>query len=115
VANSDQDLNKEKVRLHPRKKAHSMRPGRNELESVDRPASIGRMRVCPSIVVVADAQGAIVVPGVNSKELAESARETQDKARDARTNLYEKARLPSDRTVNKIKRKKHELLNGYLP
>jgi 4-hydroxy-4-methyl-2-oxoglutarate aldolase len=105
----------EKVPLYLRKKGRGIRPGRNELESVNRPVSIGGVLMCPGDVVVADADGVIVVPRARAEEVAKYAREILDKDKDARTNLYEKARLPSDRTVNKIKRKKHELLNGYLP
>lgn len=93
----------EKVPLYLRKKGRGIRPGRNELESVNRPVSIGGVLVCPGDVVVADADGVVVVPRANAEDVAKYAREILDKDKDARTNLYEKVGLPSDRTVNKTK------------
>jgi regulator of RNase E activity RraA len=91
----------EKVPLYLRKKGRGIRPGRNELESVNRPVSIGGVLVCPGDVVVADADGVIVVPRANAEEVATYARQILDKDKDARTQLYQKAGLPADRTVNK--------------
>jgi len=91
----------EKVPLYLRKKGRGIRPGRNELESVNRPVSIGGVLVCPGDVVVADADGVIVVPRSNAEQVAKYAREILDKDKDARTLLYQKAGLPADRTVNK--------------
>lgn len=91
----------EKVPLYLRKKGRGIRPGRNELESVNRPVSIGGVLVCPGDIVVADADGVIVVPRANAEEVAKYARQILDKDKDARTNLYKKVGMPSDRTVNK--------------
>ena len=93
----------EKVPLYLRKKGRGIRPGRNELESVNRPVSIGGVLVCPGDVVIADADGVIVVPREVAEQVAKYAHEILDKDKDARTNLYEKVGLPSDRTVNKTK------------
>jgi 4-hydroxy-4-methyl-2-oxoglutarate aldolase len=91
----------EKVPLYLRKKGRGIRPGRNELESVNRPVSIGGVLVCPGDIVVADADGVIVVPRANAEEVAKYAREILDKDKDARTQLYKQTGLPADRTVNK--------------
>lgn len=89
----------EKVPLYLRKKGRGIRPGRNELESVNRPVSIGGVLVCPGDVVVADADGVVVVPRDCAEQVAKYAREILDKDKDARKQLYEKVGMPSDRTV----------------
>jgi hypothetical protein len=45
--------------------------------------------------------GVIVVPRANAEDVAKYAQEILDKHKDARTQLYQKAGLPTDRTVNK--------------
>lgn len=89
----------EKVPLYLRKKGRGIRPGRNELESVNRPVVIGGVLVCPGDVVVADADGVIVVPRGAAEQVASFAREILSKDKGARKQLYEKVGLPSDRTV----------------
>ncbi len=89
----------EKVPLYLRKKGRGIRPGRNELESVNRPIVIGGVLVCPGDVVVADGDGVIVVPRSVAKQVAKYAREilTDDKA--GRKELYESLKMPLDKTV----------------
>jgi len=89
----------EKIPLYLREKGRGIRPGRNELESVNRPLSIGGVLVCPGDVVVADGDGVIVVPRKVAVDVAGYAREvlTGDKA--ARRRLYEKLGIPLDQTV----------------
>ena len=89
----------EKVALYLRKKGRGIRPGRNELESVNRPVSIGGVLVCPGDVVVADADGVIVVPREHVEQVANYAREILQKDKSARKQLYEKLKMPSDRTI----------------
>jgi 4-hydroxy-4-methyl-2-oxoglutarate aldolase len=89
----------EEFPLYLRKKGRGIRPGRNELESVNRPISIGGVLVCPGDVVVADGDGVIVVPRRVAAEVAKNAQEvlTSDKA--GRKKLYEKLGIPLDQTV----------------
>jgi 4-hydroxy-4-methyl-2-oxoglutarate aldolase len=93
----------EKVPLYLRKKGRGIRPGRNELESVNRPVTIGGVLVCPGDIVVADGDGVIVVPRANAEEVARHSREILDKDKAGRTELYKKVGLPPDNTVNKPK------------
>jgi 4-hydroxy-4-methyl-2-oxoglutarate aldolase len=89
----------EKVPLYLRKKGRGIRPGRNELESVNRPVVIGGVLVCPGDIVVADVDGVIVVPREQAEQVAKYAREILDKDKSGRKQLYDKVGLPSDRTV----------------
>ncbi len=89
----------EKVPLYLRKKGRGIRPGRNELESVNRPVVIGGVSVCPGDVVVADGDGVIIVPRYIAREVAKFAREILDKDKAGRKNLYESMGRPLDKTV----------------
>jgi 4-hydroxy-4-methyl-2-oxoglutarate aldolase len=89
----------EKVPLYLRKKGRGIRPGRNELESVNRPVAIGGVLVCPGDIVVGDADGVIVVPRERAEQVARFAREILLKDKGARKQLYEKVGMPADRTV----------------
>jgi 4-hydroxy-4-methyl-2-oxoglutarate aldolase len=89
----------EEFPLYLRKKGRGIRPGRNELESVNRPVSIGGVLVCPGDVVVADGDGVVVVPRSVAVEVARNAREVLAKDKAARKGLYEKLGVPLDKTV----------------
>jgi 4-hydroxy-4-methyl-2-oxoglutarate aldolase len=89
----------EKVPLYLRKKGRGIRPGRNEIESVNRPVVIGGVLVCPGDIIVADGDGVIVVPRAKAEQVAAFSREVLRKDKDARRDLYKKVGLPSDHTV----------------
>jgi regulator of RNase E activity RraA len=89
----------EKVPLYLRKKGRGIRPGRNELESVNRPVVIGGVLVCPGDIVVADGDGVIIVPREVAEQVVKYAREILDKDKGARKQMYEKVGLPPDRTI----------------
>jgi len=89
----------QKVPLYLRKKGRGIRPGRNELESVNRPVVIGGVLVCPGDVIVADGDGVIVVPRKVAREVAEYARGVLEGDKEGRKQLYEKLGLPLDETV----------------
>lgn len=89
----------EKVPLYLRKKGRGIRPGRNEIESVNRPVVIGGVLVCPGDVVVADGDGVIVVPRKVARQVALYAQQVLDKDKNARRNLYESMGRPLDDTV----------------
>jgi regulator of RNase E activity RraA len=89
----------EQIPLYLREKGRGIRPGRNELESVNRPVSIGGVQVCPGDVVVADGDGVIVVPRKVAVKVAEYAQGVLEGDKEARRRLYEKLGIPLDQTV----------------
>jgi len=89
----------EKIPLYLREKGRGIRPGRNELESVNRPLSIGGVLVCPGDVVVADGDGVIVVPRAIAAKVAVHAKEVLEGDKAGRRKLYERLGMPLDRTV----------------
>lgn len=76
-----------------------IRPGRNEIESVNKPVSVGGVLVYPGDVIVADGDGVVVVPRKHAVAVAGFARGilTGDKA--TRLELYKSLGMPLDRTV----------------
>jgi 4-hydroxy-4-methyl-2-oxoglutarate aldolase len=89
----------EKVPLYLRKKGRGIRPGRNELESVNRPVVIGGVLVCPGDVVVGDSDGVVVVPRAVAKDVAAYARTILNNDKSGRKNLYESMGRELDKTV----------------
>jgi 4-hydroxy-4-methyl-2-oxoglutarate aldolase len=89
----------EKVPLYLRKKGRGIRPGRNELESVNRPIVVGGVLVCPGDVIVADGDGVIVVPREKAEQVAKYAQEILSSDKNARRQLYKKVGIPEDKTV----------------
>jgi regulator of RNase E activity RraA len=87
------------IPLYYRKPGRGIRPGRNEIESVNRPIVVGRVLVMPGDVVVADGDGVIVVPRQHAERVAKYARETLDGDKAARRRLYQQLGLPEDGSV----------------
>jgi regulator of RNase E activity RraA len=87
------------IPLYFRKPGRGIRPGRNEIESVNRAIVLGGVLVMPGDVVVADGDGVIVVPREHAERVAQYARETLETDKAARRGLYEKLGLPPDDSV----------------
>ncbi len=77
LADSDEIIN-EKVPAYFRRPARGIRPGRNELESVNRPINCGGVLVRPGDVVMADGDGVVVVPRERAEEVAKAAMQFLD-------------------------------------
>ncbi|MDO9339189.1 MAG: hypothetical protein Q7T72_01515 [Bacteroidales bacterium] len=98
-ARDTDEVGLEGVPLYLRKKGRGIRPGRNEIESVNRPVSIGGVLVCPGDVVVGDGDGVVVVPRAVAEQVAKYASEILTKDKAGRKGLYESLGRPLDKTV----------------
>lgn len=92
-------LQKIPVYLDIANRGRGIRPGRNEIQSVQEPVVIGGVMVNPGDVIVADGDGVVVVPRQYALKVAEYAREIMDKDKGARRNLYKELDRPLDLTV----------------
>jgi 4-hydroxy-4-methyl-2-oxoglutarate aldolase len=99
TARDTDEIITEKVPLYFRKPGRGIRPGRNEIESVNRPIVCGGVLVEPGDIIVADGDGVIVVPRAHAKEVAEYAQAILDGDKDGRRNLYKKLGLPTDDSI----------------
>lgn len=100
VRDSDEII-KQAIPLYydPLQRGRGIRPGRNELESVNEPVEVGGVLVEPGDVVVADGDGVIVVPRDHAVPVARAARTVLNQDKAARRDLYEKLGIPLDETV----------------
>jgi regulator of RNase E activity RraA len=89
----------EQMPLYLRQVARGIRPGRNEIESVNRPIECGGVLVRPGDVIMADGDGVVVVPREVAKEVAEYARSIMVGDKEGRRGLYKKLGLPEDDSV----------------
>jgi 4-hydroxy-4-methyl-2-oxoglutarate aldolase len=80
-------------------RGRGIRPGRNEIESVNRPVVVGSVLVHPGDVVVADGDGVIIVPREHAVQVARAAHEILDIDKAGRKRLYEELGIPLDFTV----------------
>jgi 4-hydroxy-4-methyl-2-oxoglutarate aldolase len=93
------EITTEKMPLYLKKVGRGIRPGRNEIESVNRPVVCGNVLVEPGDVIVADGDGVVVVPRAKAKEVAEYARKTLEVDKAARRNIYKSLGMPMDDSV----------------
>ena len=89
----------EKVPLYFRKVGRGIRPGRNEIESVNRPIVCGGVLVEPGDIIVADGDGVVAVPRARAKEVAEYAKATIEGDKSGRRELYKKLGLMPDDSI----------------
>jgi regulator of RNase E activity RraA len=89
----------EKVPLYLRRPGRGIRPGRNEVESVNRPVVVGGVLVKPGDVVVADGDGVVIVPRDVAFRVAEFAHRIIEADKAGRRELYRKLGLPEDPSV----------------
>lgn len=99
TARDTDEIITQQVPLYYRQPGRGIRPGRNELESVNLPVAIGGVLVCPGDVVVADGDGVVVVPREFAEKVATFAHEILEKDKAGRRNLYKQLGLPEDDSV----------------
>ena len=87
------------IPLYLKKPGRGIRPGRNEIESVNRPVVVGGVLVMPGDVVVADGDGVVVVPRQRAEQVARYASATLQQDKAGRRKLYERLGLPPDDSV----------------
>ena len=89
----------EQMPLYLRHVTRGIRPGRNEIESVNRPIECGGVLVRPGDIIVADGDGVVVVPREKAKEVAEYAQGIMAVDKAGRRGLYKRLGLPEDDSV----------------
>jgi regulator of RNase E activity RraA len=99
TARDTDEVETEGVPLYFRGVGRGIRPGRNQIESVNRPVVCGGVLVIPGDVVVADGDGVVVVPRAVAAEVARYARGILDGDKEGRRELYRDLGLPPDPSV----------------
>jgi regulator of RNase E activity RraA len=99
TARDTDEVATERMPLYFRRPGRGIRPGRNEIESVNRPIVCGGVLVVPGDVVVADGDGVVVVPRAVAADVARYARRILEGDKEGRRKLYEKLGLPPDPSI----------------
>jgi regulator of RNase E activity RraA len=101
TARDTDEIITQRVPLYLKKVGRGIRPGRNELESVNRPIVCGGVLVMPGDVVVADGDGVVVVPRAKAEAVAKYARKILDGDKAGRRDLYKTLKIKEDDSVKK--------------
>lgn len=99
TARDTDEIITQQVPLYLRHPGRGIRPGRNEIESVNRPVVVGGVLVMPGDVIVADGDGVLVVPRAVALRVAAYAHKIIEGDKAGRRDLYKKLGLPDDASV----------------
>jgi regulator of RNase E activity RraA len=99
TARDTDEIITQKVPLYFRKPGRGIRPGRNEVESVNRPVVVGGVLVNPGDVIVADGDGVIVVPRAHALVVAGFAHKIIEADKEGRRELYRQTGREVDSSV----------------
>jgi 4-hydroxy-4-methyl-2-oxoglutarate aldolase len=93
TARDTDEIETEAVPLYFRRPGRGIRPGRNEIESVNRPVVCGGVLVVPG-------DGVLVVPRAHAEEVARYARKIIEGDKAGRREPYKKLGLPPDPSIH---------------
>ena len=99
TARDTDEIATQQVPLYLRRTGRGIRPGRNELESVNRPVVVGGVLVNPGDVIVADGDGVVVVPRDVALDVAAFAHRIIEADKQGRRALYEQSGRALDPSV----------------
>jgi regulator of RNase E activity RraA len=99
TARDTDEIITQRVPLYLKKPGRGIRPGRNELESINRPIVCGNVLVMPGDIIVADGDGVVVVPRAQAQAVAAYARKIMENDKQGRRELYQQAGLKEDDSV----------------
>ncbi|MCS7043162.1 MAG: RraA family protein [Bryobacteraceae bacterium] len=89
----------QRIPIYQRQHTRGINPGRVQIESYNRPVTVGSVLVMPGDIIVADSDGVVVVPRAKAEAVAAAARKILEGDKKARRSLYEKMGRPLDPTV----------------
>jgi regulator of RNase E activity RraA len=99
TARDTDEVMKQGLPVYFKRVGRGIRPGRIEMESVNRPVVVGGVLVMPGDVIVADGDGVIVVPRAVAEDVAKYAQGILAGDKAGRRGLYKKLGLPEDESV----------------
>jgi regulator of RNase E activity RraA len=99
TARDTDEIITQRIPLYYREPGMGIRPGRNEIESVNRPIVVGGVLVMPGDIVIGDGDGVIVVPRRHAARVANYAHTILEEDKQGRRALYQELGLPADRSV----------------